>query len=547
MKKIFTIKKLFSIFFLSVFILLPLFKVTTAQSQYSLTATADRNKINILLLSPPLQNSTVQPLVSESSITSVPSASELSIISSTDPLYKKTLSPDGKTTWSVSKKADTLYYVRVFDVNTRKFITDEVQVKTGPAGDIYFNKDEKFYKDKDSANAYILSGSINKDKHKNSDPIPLEKITVSAFFYKFPKTDGDSYFYSPEKIKLKEVSGGNYMFKMVNPPFEQNTDYTVVVVFESESGSRAEHSLLRVNTEEGIIPESGKGLENYVNENSYRLLAPIPGMTMLLDPKLCEVEQQRNPGQICDINAFLNFILSFAIGLAAVVLVIRIILDGYGYMISDVPFVKTKLKGRFLDAMVGLVVALSAYLILNTISPRLVENEFKVGEVEFKVEEDDNNIITNDRFTRISAPRTSRSCKGKIVDIVSGNGSFIDVCDEISEKVAQMFLDAKNAGIVLSGGGYRTYQEQTKLYNDNCGGGSRRCDPKTAPPGTSMHETGKAFDLKCDGSLITFSTPFKGTRTSSTKKCFDWLSINAYKYGLINLKKENWHWSVNGK
>jgi D-alanyl-D-alanine carboxypeptidase len=170
-----------------------------------------------------------------------------------------------------------------------------------------------------------------------------------------------------------------------------------------------------------------------------------------------------------------------------------------------------------------------------------------VGNIDVGVEEDRNEIITGDRFTQSNTIKINRNCKGKIVDVRTGNGSYIDVCDEISEKIGLMFSDAKKDGITLSGGGYRTYQEQVVLYNQNCAGGRRKCEPPTASPGNSMHETGKAFDLKCDGSLITFSTPYNGVRIASTKKCFDWLTQNAYKYGLQNFKKENWHWSVNGK
>jgi lipoprotein-anchoring transpeptidase ErfK/SrfK len=108
-------------------------------------------------------------------------------------------------------------------------------------------------------------------------------------------------------------------------------------------------------------------------------------MTMLLDPELCREEQRRDPGQICDINAFLNFLLQLAIGAAAVVLVVRIIISGYGYMLTDVPYIKVKLKGQFIEAMIGLVVALSSYLILNTVNPKLVSNNINIKAINFEI------------------------------------------------------------------------------------------------------------------------------------------------------------------
>ncbi|MCC7436799.1 hypothetical protein IT402_02920 [Candidatus Nomurabacteria bacterium] len=258
-------------------------------------------------------------------------------------------------------------------------------IKAGAEGEISFNKDASFKKD--SGNTYILSGSIDKTKHKDTDPTPLETITVSAFFYTQPKTNSSTPFYSTRPIKLEKSSGGKYTFELNRPPLEQNTYYSIVINFESDNGTKSEYLLKDVSTEKGIVPESGKARDDFFNKNSYRLLAPIPGMVALLDPELCQLEQTRNPGQICDINAFLNFLLSLAIGAAAVVLVVRIIISGYGYMVSDIPFVKAKLKGNFIEALIGLVVALSAYLILNTINPRLVSNDVKIGVAEFNVEE----------------------------------------------------------------------------------------------------------------------------------------------------------------
>ncbi len=75
------------------------------------------------------------------------------------------------------------------------------------------------------------------------------------------------------------------------------------------------------------------------------------------------------------------------------------------------------------------------------------------------------------------------------------------------------------------------------------------CNPQTALPGTSMHESGLAFDLACEGKLINTGTGKKNRFqvNTSTRKCFDWLNKNAGSFGLKNLKAENWHWSTTGK
>jgi hypothetical protein len=280
------------------------------------------------------------------------------------------------TSWQTKKTLapDTKYYVRIFDIRTKGFLTENTEVKILSVNLLSANFE------KVSAGTYVLAGQIDISKHKDTDPIPYSSIKVSGDIY----TKDDSVFILafPE---TKVDKDGKYFLNIINNSFNPNTWYEARLSFDSELGARTEKSY-SFTTEKGIVPETGKAKDNFYDSNSYRLLAPIPGMTALLDPELCKLEQQKNPGEICDINAFLNFILSLIIGIAAVILVIRLIITGYGYMITDVPFVKAKLKGGFKDALLGLIFALASYVILNTINPRLVSNDFTVGTAEFDVE-----------------------------------------------------------------------------------------------------------------------------------------------------------------
>lgn len=259
----------------------------------------------------------------------------------------------------------------------KSFLTDNVTVKTGSFGEIFyqppvFKKLEK--------GIYELRGTIVDSKHKDTDPIPLSTITVSAEFY-----DKKSKDLILKLNPAKPDEKGLYVFLINNRTFNPNTFYDLKVSFDSTTGAHGEHTY-SVNTGKGyIVPETGKEADNFFNKNSYRLLAPIPGMTALLDPELCKLKQQTNPGEICDVNAFLNFILSLIIGLASVVLVVRLIITGFGYMTTDLPLKKAKLKGDFREALIGLVVALSSYLILNTINPRLVNNNITIQSAEFEI------------------------------------------------------------------------------------------------------------------------------------------------------------------
>lgn len=103
---------------------------------------------------------------------------------------------------------------------------------------------------------------------------------------------------------------------------------------------------------------------------------------------------------------------------------------------------------------------------------------------------------------------------------------------------------AADEGLVLSGGGYRTRDEQVALRRAHCGTSDYAvfempadgCTPPTARPGESMHESGLAVDFTCNGTLVSRLDP-----------CFRLLTAQAASYGLFNLPEEPWHWSTTGR
>ena len=101
--------------------------------------------------------------------------------------------------------------------------------------------------------------------------------------------------------------------------------------------------------------------------------------------------------------------------------------------------------------------------------------------------------------------------------------------------------DAAKAGILLSGGGFRTKQQQIALRTTNgCPdvytAPSSSCRVPTAIPGRSLHELGLAIDITVNKKAI----------TDRKSPAFTWLSTNAARYGLTNLPAEPWHWSITG-
>ncbi|GAB1692384.1 M15 family metallopeptidase [Krasilnikovia sp. M28-CT-15] len=125
-----------------------------------------------------------------------------------------------------------------------------------------------------------------------------------------------------------------------------------------------------------------------------------------------------------------------------------------------------------------------------------------------------------------------------VADTTTVNG--ITVHKSVAFAFRRMLNDAQSHGIALSGGGFRTRQQQIELRQINgCPdiwtAPASSCRVPTAIPGRSLHEVGLAVDLTSDGASL--------TRNSAA---FRWLTVNARKYGYVNLPSEPWHWSITG-
>jgi D-alanyl-D-alanine carboxypeptidase len=104
----------------------------------------------------------------------------------------------------------------------------------------------------------------------------------------------------------------------------------------------------------------------------------------------------------------------------------------------------------------------------------------------------------------------------------------------------RMVDDAKKAGILISGRGFRTKQRQIELRKINgCPdvwtAPSSSCRVPTAIPGRSLHEIGMAVDVVSGDKTLTAKSP-----------AFKWMQAHADEYGFMNLPSEPWHWSITG-
>ncbi len=99
-------------------------------------------------------------------------------------------------------------------------------------------------------------------------------------------------------------------------------------------------------------------------QDGYCALSPLPGVS--------DVTGKTN------LNTYIKGMFQLAIGLAGVLAVLRIITGGITYMTTEAFEGKSDAKDTIRDAIVGLLLAISAYTILATVNPKLVNFEFGI-------------------------------------------------------------------------------------------------------------------------------------------------------------------------
>ncbi|HEV7424281.1 MAG TPA: D-alanyl-D-alanine carboxypeptidase family protein [Candidatus Paceibacterota bacterium] len=273
--------------------------------------------------------------------------------------------------------------------------------------------------------------------------------------------------------------------------------------------------------------------------STYKFLAPLPcdnGTPGCPGGKLTTFDAGSNSNKL---GEYLNIMIRIFIGICAVLSVVMIVVGGIEWMTSELISSKEAGKEKIRNALFGLLIALGAYALLNTINPDLLISDLKLPTATATVfqEERDSGPPTVTAYTGALPSGAAPGCAQGVVRTSSG----IVACGSISSNIDQMIAAAKAAGVDLSGGGYRTPEQQTALRIANCNGDVSNqnaiCKPPTAVPGRSMHQGGLAFDMTCSGVVI----------QSASNACFVWLQANASKYGLQNYAAEPWHWSTNGK
>ena len=172
--------------------------------------------------------------------------------------------------------------------------------------------------------------------------------------------------------------------------------------------------------------------EKVDTELNYYPLAPLPGVgqtcTQDIKGKTICVETASEAGKPSTAFAgYLNAMIKIFIGLCAVLAMVMIIMGGIQYMTSELISGKEEGKKKITQAVLGLILALGAVAILNTINPDLLDLSLgNVSEVTITISPQTgyDQLIQNN----ISKPFCRTSYYKQIEDAVKNSGATFDSC-----------------------------------------------------------------------------------------------------------------------
>ncbi|KKR79730.1 MAG: hypothetical protein UU24_C0003G0020 [Candidatus Nomurabacteria bacterium GW2011_GWA2_40_9] len=148
-------------------------------------------------------------------------------------------------------------------------------------------------------------------------------------------------------------------------------------------------------------------------DTTYTFLEKLPGFDDTFDST-----------KKCSFVDYLNIMIKLLIGIGAVLAMVMIVMGGMEYMTSELISSKEAGKDRIKNAMLGLVIALSAYLILNTLNPNLLDlclDNLPRAEISITPEE----TLRNRSGSGICTPVTNGPCSPtSLASAFPGNSNF---------------------------------------------------------------------------------------------------------------------------
>lgn len=117
-------------------------------------------------------------------------------------------------------------------------------------------------------------------------------------------------------------------------------------------------------------------MKNLLLKKSILILSATPLLALAEEGRMTFIEQLPfMNGAVSSTEDYISALYMIAISVAAILVVIRLMMAGAKYMLSEIVTDKGKAKDDIKGALLGLLVILGAVTILNTINPQLTRTD----------------------------------------------------------------------------------------------------------------------------------------------------------------------------
>lgn len=250
------------------------------------------------------------------------------------------------------------------------------------------------------------------------------------------------------------------------------------------------------------------------------------------------------------LGEYVSGVYVYLIGISTSIAIVMIMISGLQWSLGGQSSEAIgKAKARIKNAVTGLVLLLSTYLILITVNPNLIL--FKPIELVLilEKEEEEDDVVSGSVATSFASPSESN---------IDGPGISTIPYELVSglEMAAQVLMENGYGMYITSS--LRTVEKQKELIALNCKNppGSTTCDPKPGRPTTCIlkdldpancpHTTGRALDIWAtkDGEVCVAQSQCSSdpsTDDCRADECQATLIQALKDQGFCNLQTEAWH------
>jgi hypothetical protein len=179
------------------------------------------------------------------------------------------------------------------------------------------------------------------------------------------------------ETETEDVSPSSSLFWELKYPCDGSCDtpWELISIEPQQTNGIIVSGLHQTGVDPNCVDKNGNEIPN-----CYGLLAPLPGLN--------HVEENLGIGQ------YLNTVVQVIIGIIGVLAVVMIMVGGIQYMTTDAIAGKENGRQTIQAAVLGLLLALGSFVLLNTIDPDLTRLEPKIGSVTAHIE---NSRVVPDR------------------------------------------------------------------------------------------------------------------------------------------------------